>query len=131
MRGLSFKPNETFRGDFTFRNSDAAILRFPFPFPSDRYMYSANIEPHVRSGPTAAYEAVFDIDEHYIAECHDRALTLAADPKRCQVLPHMINAEWDTLELLMENLSTDYPDHFSFARAGDGCTWINRPPRNH
>ena len=48
---IAFKPEETFRGDYSYRNSDAAILRFPFPFPEDKYMYSVNIEPHVRSGP--------------------------------------------------------------------------------
>jgi len=127
MQGIDFKPDETFRDDFTFRNSDAAILRFPFPFAEDRYMYSVNIEPHLRGGPTAAYDAVFDIDEHYVAECRDRALTLAADPKRCQVLPHMMAAEWDTLELMMESLSTDYPNLFAFTRNGDDCIWINRP----
>ena len=29
---LDFK-DETFYGDFTFRNSEKAIRRFPFPFP--------------------------------------------------------------------------------------------------
>ena len=124
---IHFKPDETFRGDFTYRNSHAAILRFPFPFGEDRYMYAVNVEPHRRGGPTAAYDAAFDVDEHYIAECRERALTLAADPKRCQVLPHMMAAEWDTLELLMESLAADYPDHFSLIRDGENWTWVNRP----
>ena len=29
---IDFKTDETFRDTYTFRNSDAAILRFPFPF---------------------------------------------------------------------------------------------------
>jgi hypothetical protein len=124
---ISLKPAETFRGDFSARNSDAAILRFPFPFPEDVYMYAVNIEPHVRGGPTAAYDAVFDHDEHYIGECEDRALTLIDDPLRCQVLPHMIDAEWDTLELLMENMAADYPALFSLSREGDKWHWVNRP----
>ena len=28
-----FKPNETYREDFTFRNSETAIRRFPCPSP--------------------------------------------------------------------------------------------------
>ena len=40
---VAFKPDETFRDDFTFCNSPAAIRRFPLPFPEDRYMYSVNI----------------------------------------------------------------------------------------
>ena len=47
--GLVFK-NETFRDDFTFSNSPAAIRRFPFPFHEDQYMYAVNIEPHI-AGP--------------------------------------------------------------------------------
>ena len=45
--------DETFRGDFTFRNSAQAIARFPFPFPEDSYMYSVNMEPHV-PGPVGS-----------------------------------------------------------------------------
>jgi hypothetical protein len=122
-----FKPDETFRGDFSFRNSDDAILRFPFPFAEDRYSYTVNIEPHRRGGPTAAYDHVFDVDEHYVAECRERSLVLAQDPKRCQVLPHMMAAQWDTLELLMDALATDYPALFSLERDGDRWRWINRP----
>ena len=38
--------DETFRDDYTYRNSPEAIARFPFPFDQDSYMYSVNIEPH-------------------------------------------------------------------------------------
>lgn len=122
-----FNPHESFRPHFSYTNSDAAILRFPFPFPHDKYMYVVNLEPHVKGGPTQAYDAVFDVDEHYVAECAERALTLIADPKRCQVLPHMMSAQWDVLELVMESLAADYPDHFTLIRDGDAWTWINRP----
>ena len=77
---IRFKPEETFRGKFSYRNSDEAILRFPFPFHEDNYMYAVNIEPHARSGPTAAYVNTFDVDEHYVAECRERALVLEQDP---------------------------------------------------
>src|ERR1700710_392224 len=124
---IPLKPDETFRGAFTTRNSDAAILRFPFPFPEAVYMNGLNIEPHVSGGPTAAYDAVFNIDEQYIGECQDRAITLIDDPARCQVLPHMLEAEWDTLELLMESLAADYPDRFQLIKNDDAWRWINQP----
>ncbi|MFS8039199.1 heme-dependent oxidative N-demethylase family protein [Xanthobacter sp. AM11] len=124
---LQFKPAETFRDTFTYAKSPEDILRFPFPFPEDEYMYSVNIEPHVKGGPTAAFQAVFDIDEHYIAECRECERVLKEDPKRCQVLPHMMAAEWDTLELIMESMAADYPAHFSLTKAGDLWTWVNRP----
>ncbi len=69
----AFKPDETFRGDFTFRNSPAAIRRFPFPFPDDAYMYAVNIEPHVPGPAGSCYEFPIDVDEHYVAECRERA----------------------------------------------------------
>ncbi|SAL49680.1 hypothetical protein AWB68_02461 [Caballeronia choica] len=118
---------ENFRAPYTFRNSDQAILRFPFPFPEDRYMYSVNIEPHVKGGASAAFGATFDIDEHYVSECRDRALTLERDPLRSQVLDHMDAAQWDTLEMIMESLAADYPEHFKLTRDGDHWTWINQP----
>ncbi len=122
-----YKTDETFRGDFRYANSDAAILRFPFPFPEDDYMYSVNIEPHVRGRPGGVFQSVFDVDEHYVSECRERALVLEQDPNRCIVLPHMQAAEWDTLELIMESLAADYPDDFQLVRDGKQWTWTNRP----
>ena len=123
---LAFK-NETFRDDFTFSNSPAAIRRFPFPFVEDKYMYSVNIEPHELGPKGSVYEFPIDIDEHYVSEMRDRALVLDADPGRCQALPHMITAQWDMLDLLMTSMARDYPEHFSLTRDGNQWHWINRP----
>ena len=118
---------ETFRDDFTFRNSLDNIRRFPFPFDRDEYMYSVNMEPHVRRPGKSVFENLIDVDEHYVAEMHDRALVLKEDPLRCQALPHMMAAQWDTLELLMEHQAQDYPEHFTLEKNGDRWRWINRP----
>jgi len=122
-----FKPNETYREDFTFRNSEAAIRRFPLPFPEDEYMYSVNIEPHLPGPKGSVLEFAFDVDEHYVAECRERALVLAAEPLRYQALAHMMSAQWDCLELIMESLARDYPAHFSLSKQGNRWHWINRP----
>ena len=42
---LQSSPVLSYRDDFSFRNSPAAIRRFPFPFIEDSYLYSVNIEP--------------------------------------------------------------------------------------
>ena len=119
---------ETFRNDYTFRNSPETIRRFPFPFNDDKYMYSVNMEPHVPAGPSGhAYNNLIDIDEHYVAEMQDRALVLKEDPLRYQALPHMMAAQWDTLELLMEHQAASYPEHFTLEKNGDRWRWINRP----
>ena len=122
-----FKADETFRGSFRYGNSETAILRFPFPFGEDSYMYGVNMEPHTRPGSSGAFAVAFDVDEHYVAECAERATALALEPGRCLVLPHMREAEWDTLELVMESLAADYPDQFTLEREGACWTWTNRP----
>ncbi len=124
--GLDFN-DETFRGDYTFRNSPRAIARFPFPFPEDSYMYSVNMEPHLPGRPGSVFEHVFDVDEHYVAEMRDRALVLAEDPLRCQSLPHMTLAGWDLLELIMVAKARDYPQWFSLTQDGNRWHWVIRP----
>ena len=123
---LNFK-NESFRDDYTFKNSPESIRRFPFPFNEDKYMYSVNMEPHVPAGPAGhAYNNAIDVDEHFVAEMRDRALVLKEDPLRYLALPHMMAAQ-DTLELLMENQAASYPEHFTLEKNGDQWHWINRP----
>ncbi len=118
---------ETFRDDYTFSNSPEAIKRFPFPFPEDEYMYSVNIEPHVKTAVGSITEFVVDVDEHYVAECEDKKITLERDPDRYLSLPHMMDAQWDTLELIMDSMSSDYPEQFTLTKDGDNWTWVNKP----
>jgi hypothetical protein len=39
----------------------------------------------------------------------------------------MMAAQWDCLELIMESLARDYPQHFSLERRGKHWHWTNRP----
>src|ERR1700737_3594323 len=126
---VAFSLDEPFRDDFKYRNSAPAIRRFPQPFPEDRYMYSVNIEEHLPGPSGSVIEFPIDIDEHYVAECRERALVLAEDPRRFQALPHMMSSQWDCLELIMESLARDYPQHFSLERRGSRWVWTNRPPQ--
>ncbi|MBK0062474.1 MULTISPECIES: heme-dependent oxidative N-demethylase family protein [unclassified Acinetobacter] len=123
---IQFNPSEQMRDQFYYYNSPKAIARFPFPFPEDHYMYSVNIEPVVSKSDTV-FENWFDIDEHYLTEMNERALTLASDPKRCIVLPHMHQAAWDFLEMAMTHLSHDYPEHFQLQQHGKAWHWVNKP----
>ena len=123
---IQFK-DETFRGDYTFSNSQWAINRFPFPFHKDSFMYSVNMEQHSGGPEGCVYEKRFDVDEHYLSEMRDRAIVLDEDPLRCQSLPHMNLAGWDLLELIMISKSEDYPDLFELHRDGSRWRWINRP----
>lgn len=120
---------ETFRNDYTFRNSSRAVRRFPFPFADDSYRYAVNIEPHRPGPPGSVCEFDFDIDEHYVSECEDRRITLDLDPRRYASLPHMRDAQWDFLELGMRSLARDYPEHFALEVSGRRWHWTNRPLR--
>ncbi|WP_084824815.1 heme-dependent oxidative N-demethylase family protein [Lampropedia cohaerens] len=123
---LQFAPIiESFRDDFTYRNSPQAIKRFPLPFPEDSYMYSVNIEP-ATPRPGTVFEHLLDVDEHYRSEMAERALVLDKDPRRSMVLPHMREAAWETLELVMESFSRDYPEWFTLQRNGNAWTWENK-----
>ncbi len=119
--------DESFRDDYTYRNSPAGIRRFPFPFDRDDYMYAVNLEPHVPGRKGSVFEHAFDVDEHYVSEMIDRAKVLAEDPLRCQSLPHMTLAGWDLLELIMEAKARDYPQWFALTKAGNDWHWVNRP----
>lgn len=124
---IEFKPHETFRDDFVYSNSQQAIRRFPFPFADDTFMYSVNIEPHLPGPPGSCCEFPIDIDEHYIAECRERAICLETTTDRYLALPHMLPAQWDVLELIMTSLARDYPEHFQLDRRGADWHWVNRP----
>lgn len=124
---VTLNPVQTYRDDFTFRNSPEGIRRFPFPFDRDEYMYSVNIEPATSRDPGSVYEHMFDVDEHYLSEMAERAKVLEEDPRRCMTMPHMQEAAWDFLELVMTRLSEDYPDMFRLSRDGDRWTWNNYP----
>ena len=122
-----FFSDETFREDFTYKNSPQAIKRFPFPFDRDDYMYAVNLEPHTKGREGSVFEFAFDVDEHYVSEMRDRAMVLSEDPLRCQSLPHMTLAGWDLLELIMVSKARDYPKWFSLTKDGNQWHWINRP----
>ena len=110
-------------------NSPEAIARFPFPFEADTYMYATNVEEAERPHPNGVAswgEHVYDVDEHYRFEIAERARVLAADPARCQVMPHMRLAAWDVVEDATTRLARDFPAHFSLERRGTERRWVNR-----
>ncbi|WNG85851.1 DUF3445 domain-containing protein [Mycobacterium sp. ITM-2016-00317] len=104
------------------------IETFPFPFATDQYRYSTNVEPAGAAVPTPAGrwgERVVDIDSQYEDELGERATILAADPSRYTVLPHMRPACWDAMLTLMREMAASYPDTMSLHRHGGGWRWRN------
>lgn len=123
---VQFSALQSYRDDFSFRNSPTAIARFPFPFTEDSYMYSVNIEPATPRASGSVFQHWFDIDEHYRSEMAERALVLEKDPRRCLVMPHMQEASWDAVQLFMEHLSADYPQWFELSCDGNHWHWRNK-----
>lgn len=104
------------------------IARFPFPFSSDSYRYSTNVEPALKTVGTEAGAwggRLLDIDEHYLQELKERDAVLNRDPTRLQVLPHMRLAVWDAISTLLPILGAEYPETMSFHREGNICRWRN------
>jgi hypothetical protein len=56
----------------------------------------------------------------------DKLITLESDRGRYKVLPHMMDAQWDFVELTMDALSNDYPEHFLLKKDGLNWTWENK-----
>lgn len=104
------------------------IARFPFPFSSDQYRYTANVEPARQAAVTAAGQwgtTLFDEDDEYVLELRARAEVLAKDPSRYSAFPHMMPAQWDALVYICKDLADAAPDRFSFERDGEGWLWTN------
>ncbi|BBW99584.1 hypothetical protein MMOR_05210 [Mycolicibacterium moriokaense] len=104
------------------------LATFPFPFPTDQYRYSTNVEPAGGVVPTPAGqwgERIIDIDSEYEHELTQREQILAQDPSRYAVLPHMRVACWDTMLFLMGEMVKSYPDVMSLTRSGDAWHWRN------
>ena len=109
------------------KNSPEAIRRFPFPFGGDSYTYSVNLVPAGQGGRGAFDEHLFDIDEHYATEVEERRRILAEDyGRRYLTLPHVMDAQWDFLEMGLTHLAADYPQHFTLSQDGDEWRWENR-----
>ena len=82
-------------------------------------MYSVNIEPH-RRGTRGLGDRIPDrLSTSTTSRSAASARSCSQqDPLRFQALPHMMSAQWDCLELIMESLSRDYPQHFSLDATG-------------
>lgn len=104
------------------------IRRFPFPYTSDNYRYSANVEPARKVVETEAGTwggTVVDVDEFYVPELHLRDEVLERDPSRIATLQHMRPAVWDAITTLLPDMAENYPTPMSWQRDGDTCHWRN------
>ncbi|MCL7748512.1 heme-dependent oxidative N-demethylase family protein [Halalkalibacter alkaliphilus] len=95
------------------------IERFPFPFQEDSYRYSNNARA-LTAGK------VIEITPDYHEEISKKRKLLLERPSLAfQSFQHSMEAQWEILELLMNELVSVYPNYFSFKKRGDHITFFN------
>lgn len=109
-------------------SNESLITGFPFPFPTDQYRYSTNVEPAGAPVTTPAGQwgdSIVVIDNEYQHELAERKEILQADPSRYAVLDHMATACWDAMLTVMAELSTAYPETMRLTNNGKNFRWVN------
>ncbi|CAG9620014.1 heme-dependent oxidative N-demethylase family protein [Sutcliffiella rhizosphaerae] len=110
---------EFFEKEVLELNDTEEIKGFPYPFTSDNYRYSNNsksLNPPV----------CVDISNHYKKQIALKRALLTEHFTRCfHAFPHTKQAQWEALELIMEHLSSYFPNHFILHKTGDNWTFRN------
>ena len=121
--------HETFRDDFTFPQQPGGDPALPVPLPRRRVHVlgqhraaCAGRRPARLSSTRSTWTSIM------LPRCRTAALVLKEDPLRCQALPHMMLAQWDLLELLMDSHGgAAIPSISSCIGTATSWHWINRP----
>lgn len=92
---------------------------FPFPFKDPTYRYSNNSLPLDKP-------VCFEITSEYLQEIAFKRQLLQKYPERCyQSFPYTMEAQWEVVELLLDQMTHDYPESFRFERIGNQCILSN------
>lgn len=96
------------------------LERFPFPFQGDSYRYSNNSRALVPPVCT-------DITPEYFEEIKEKRKLLERFPERTfQALPHTMEAQWEIMAMLMNELATVHSEYFKLDKQGAQWTFYNR-----
>lgn len=101
-------------------NTYTDIGHFPYPFKGETYRYSNN---SMLLDPPSAIE----VSNKYMKQVKVKRHLLTHHPERCyQSLPHTVDAQWEALALVMDNLVTYFPEKFSLHRNGNEWIFHNK-----
>ncbi|SDJ11645.1 heme-dependent oxidative N-demethylase family protein [Alteribacillus bidgolensis] len=93
--------------------------RFPNPFKGDSYRYSNNsklLDPPV----------VLTITPEYFEEVALKRQLLESRKEQCfQSFEHSVEAQWEILEMIMQEMVSEYPDYFSLIKNENHWTFQN------
>jgi len=93
---------------------------FPYPFKGDTFRYSNN---SVLLDPPSSIELTC----HYEREVEMKRKLLKDYPERCyHSLPHTMDAQWEALALVADNLATYFPEKFTLKKKGKDWTFHNK-----
>jgi dimethylamine monooxygenase subunit A len=101
-------------------NSTADLRAFPYPFgDSDIYRYSNNAVPLDPPNP-------IELTDFYFDEISLKRELLTKHPERCyHSAPHTLDAQWEVVDLIIDNLVTHYPDRFELEKKEDEWVFSN------
>ncbi|MFJ5624978.1 heme-dependent oxidative N-demethylase family protein [Peribacillus loiseleuriae] len=95
------------------------VDRFPFPFKGDSHDFSNNSTP-------LDPPFVLDITPEYIEEIKlKRKLLDSRKEQTYQSYPHSIEAQWEILEMIMDEMASIHPNYFSVIKDGNQWTFQN------
>jgi dimethylamine monooxygenase subunit A len=95
------------------------IERFPFPFKGDSYRYSNNSE--VLEPPF-----LLTITPEYVEEIELKRELLKMRKNQCyQSFSHSLEAQWEILEMIINEMTSLYPEYFSVKKDGDHWGFYN------
>lgn len=101
-------------------DNEPLISRFPFPFKSDSYRYSNN-------SVSLEQGRIVTITPEYYAEIGKKRHLLASEHRRSyQSFSHSMKAQWEFLEMVIDDLCENYPVYFTVERDGDYWVFTNR-----
>src|SRR3954447_9521473 len=87
--------------------NQSVLERFPFPFKGDSYRYSNNAE-------ALSPSFLLDITPEYFEEINlKRQILDTKKDQAYQSFSHSLHAQWEILEMIMNQLTTLYPINFS------------------
>lgn len=95
------------------------VERFPFPFKFDSYRYSNNAESLIPP-------FVLNITPEYFHEISEKRRVLDNNKERAfQSFPHSIDAQWEILEMIVDEMTRRFPTYFSIKKMDDMWTFHN------
>jgi dimethylamine monooxygenase subunit A len=93
--------------------------RFPFPFKTDSYRYSNNSE-------TLDPPFLLDITPEYVHEIEEKRRILnTKNEQSYQSFLHTLDAQWEILEMIIDEMTSLYPTYFSIKKNHHHWTFSN------